>query len=311
MKTTLLKTFGSMGLVLLLAWAVSANAKEDLFRVTLLGTGTPVPSVERFGSSTLIEVGEQRLLFDFGRGVSIRLSQLKVPMGSIQAHFLTHFHSDHTNGLPDLWLTGWLRPLYGQRNTPFIIYGPRGLTELTTGLTAAFGLDIRTRADDEKSPLQGVTFEPHEIEAGVVYEHQGVKVTAFNNDHSDKVKPSLGYKIEYKGKAVVLSGDTKYSDEVVRQSAGVDLLVHCVTVIPEDLLQQYPQYKAIYDHLSSPEEAARVFKAAQPKRAVYSHIGLNGNAKVQDLVERTQTVYSGPVVVGEDLMAFDVLNGAR
>jgi ribonuclease Z len=91
----------------------------------------------------------------------------------------------------------------------------------------------------------------------------------------------------------------------------VDLLVHCVTLIPEDLLEQYPQYKAIYDHLSSPEEAARVFKAAHPKRAVYSHIGLNGNAKVQDLVDRTQAVYSGPVVVGEDLMAFDGLNGAR
>ena len=120
-------------------------ARDDLFKVTLLGTGTPVPSAERFGYSTLVEAGEQRLVFDFGRGVAIRLAQLKVPLGSINAHFLTHFHSDHTNGLPDLWLTGWLRPPYGQRNQPFLIYGPKGLRELTSGLTAAYARDIAMR----------------------------------------------------------------------------------------------------------------------------------------------------------------------
>ena len=283
-----------------------ALAKEDLFRVTLLGTGTPVPSIERLGYSTLIEAGEQRLVFDFGRGVAIRLAQLKVPLGSINAHFLTHFHSDHTSGLPDLWLTGWLRPAYGQRNQAFVIYGPKGLNELTSGLSAAYARDIVTRAEDEKSPMSGITFEPHEIEAGVVYEKEGLVVTAFNNDHGDKVKPSLGYKIQYKGKTVVLSGDTKYSEEVVKQSTNADLLVHCVTVIPSDLLKQFPQYQAVYDHLSSPEQAAKVFKAASPKQVVFSHIGLNGNSTVQDLMQRTRTIYTGPLQVGEDLMAFEL-----
>jgi ribonuclease Z len=87
------------------ALAVSA----DDFSVTLLGTGTPAPSPERFGMSTLVEVGGQRLLFDMGRGVTIRLWQKLVSFGSINAHFLTHLHSDHVNGLPDLWLTGWLQ----------------------------------------------------------------------------------------------------------------------------------------------------------------------------------------------------------
>jgi len=283
-----------------------ALAKEDLFRVTLLGTGTPVPSIERLGYSTLIEAGEQRLVFDFGRGVAIRLAQLKVPLGSINAHFLTHFHSDHTSGLPDLWLTGWLRPAYGQRNQSFVIYGPKGLNDLTSGLSAAYARDIVTRAEDEKSPMSGITFEPHEIEAGVVYEKEGLVVTAFNNDHGDKVKPSLGYKIQYKGKTVVLSGDTKYSEEVVKQSTNADLLVHCVTVIPSDLLKQFPQYQAVYDHLASPEQAAKVFKAASPKQVVFSHIGLNGNSTVQDLMQRTRAIYTGPLQVGEDLMAFDL-----
>ena len=283
------------------------QARSDQLRVTLLGTGTPVPSVTRFGFSTLVEAGDQRLLFDFGRGVSIRLNQIKVPLGSITAHFLTHFHSDHTNGLPDLWLTGWLRPPYGQRNQAFVIYGPQGLRELTSGLRAAYAKDISTRAEDEGSPLSGVEFEAHEINTGVIYEREGVKVSAFKNDHGSKVLPSLGFKVEYLGKTVVISGDTKFSEEVVRQSMNADLLIHCVTVIPDALLKQFPQYQSIYEHLSSPEQAARVFQLAKPKRAVYSHIGLNGDATVQDLIARTKAVYDGPLVVGEDLMRFDLL----
>ena len=93
----------------LLALACSAAlAQSGDFKVTLLGTGVPNPRPERFSQSTLVEAGSQKLVFDLGRGVTIRLWQLKVPMGRIDAHFITHFHSDHLVGLPDLWLTGWL-----------------------------------------------------------------------------------------------------------------------------------------------------------------------------------------------------------
>ena len=101
--------------------------------VTLLGTGVPNPRPERFSQSTLVEAGSQKLVFDLGRGVTIRLWQLKVPMGRIDAHFITHFHSDHLVGLPDLWLTGWLRPPYGQRKKPFLIYGPSGTQRRGSG----------------------------------------------------------------------------------------------------------------------------------------------------------------------------------
>jgi ribonuclease Z len=78
------------------------------FRVTLLGTGVPIPSPERFGPSTLIEAGDQKLLIDAGRGAAIRLYQLHIPLGRLDALLLTHYHSDHTSGIPDVWLTGWL-----------------------------------------------------------------------------------------------------------------------------------------------------------------------------------------------------------
>lgn len=283
-----------------------AIAADSPFRITLLGTGTPVPSPERFGNSTLVEAGGQRFVFDFGRGVTIRLAQVQIPFGTIDAHFLTHFHSDHLNGLPDLWLTGWLRPPYAHRDTAMAIYGPPGLLRLTRGLTEAFTRDIEIRKEDEKDPEAGIAFDVHEKMPGLMYEKGGVKIASFLNDHGPLVTPSYGYTIEYAGHKVVLSGDTRYSAEVVRQATGADVLVHCVTVIPDALMKKFPAYEAIYKHLASPEAAGKVFAEARPKLAVFSHIGLNGGATKDDLIKLTRTIYDGPLVVGEDLMSITI-----
>src|SRR5262245_249422 len=109
---------------LLLTVIVSCANAQSPFKVTLLGTGSPVPSVERFGPSILVEAGGQKLLFDCGRGASQRLWQLKIPLGKIDALFLTHLHSDHVVGIPDLWLTGWIPAVYGRRAVPFQVLGP-------------------------------------------------------------------------------------------------------------------------------------------------------------------------------------------
>ncbi|MCK8786946.1 MBL fold metallo-hydrolase [Roseomonas sp. NAR14] len=288
------------------AQAPQPGESSETIRVTLLGTGTPMPSGERFGNSTLVEAGGQRLLFDFGRGVSIRLWQLRLPLGSIDAHFLTHFHSDHLGGLPDLWLTGWLRPPYGQRNAPFLLYGPPGTAQLAQGLRTAFAQDIATRLADERSPEAGIAFDAREVPPGVAYERDGLRVTAFANDHGELVRPSYGYRIEWRGRSVVLSGDTRYSPEVVRQGRGADLLLHCVTLIPPALLAGNPGYRAVYDHLASPADAARTLAEARPSLGALSHIGLNGEATVEDLVRALRAGYDGPLVVGEDLLAFEI-----
>ena len=115
----------AVGLAGLLTFASAgcALAAEADFKITLLGTASPSPRPTRMGPSTLVEAGGQRLLFDAGRGVPVRLWQLKVPMGSIDALFITHYHSDHVSGIPDLWLTGWLSPPFGRRKTPFHVIG--------------------------------------------------------------------------------------------------------------------------------------------------------------------------------------------
>src|SRR6201985_3596283 len=128
-------------LSVMLACADSATAAE--IKVTLLGTGTPTPRLSAFSASTLVEAGGERLIFDFGRGSSIRLFQKKIPIGSISAHFVTHLHSDHVVGLPDMWLTGWIGTPYGSRKTPMVIFGPKGTVAMTENLSRAFSEDIR------------------------------------------------------------------------------------------------------------------------------------------------------------------------
>ncbi len=308
--TRWLTIIGLLGLSLVLS---APALSSDDFSVTLLGTGMPVPSPIRFGNSTLIEAGGQRLVFDMGRGVTIRLWQKQIPLGSIDAHFLTHLHSDHINGLSDLWLSGWIQTAFGGRKKPFLIYGPPGTEKMMANLWEAFSEDRRIRLEDEKNPLAGIQVEAHDFKPGVVYEKNGVLVTAFEVDHGDLVKPCYGFKITYKNHSVVISGDTRYSANVEKAAQGADLLIHEVAMIPEKLFNQYPVYKAIYEHHISPELAGKLFAAARPKLAVYSHLVLSGLPKAgipfptpEDLLAATRKTYDGPVVVGADLMTFKI-----
>ena len=290
-----------------LAYGSSASAAE--MRVTLLGTGTPTPRLSAFSASTLVEAGPEKLIFDFGRGSTIRLFQRKIPIGAITAHFITHLHSDHVVGLPDMWLTGWIGTPYGSRKTPMMIFGPKGTVAMTENLTKAFSEDIRIRIVDEDYPPEGVAFAAKDIEPGLVYEKNGVKVSAIEVNHGEKIKPAFGYVIEYDGKKVVLSGDTKPDDRVAKAGEGADLLIHEVAVIDPDLFKTYPNYRAIEDHHTSPEEAGRIFAHARPKLAVYSHIVFATQPPTQDVPEdmllaRTRTTYQGPLVIGRDLMSF-------
>lgn len=295
--------------------AFSVCAADD-FSVTLLGTGSPAPSPERFGPSTLVEAGGQRLLFDMGRGVTIRLAQKGIPFGAIDAHFLTHLHSDHVNGLPDLWLTGWIQTPYGSRKTPFTLYGPSGTQKMTAGLWEAFSEDRRIRTEDEHFPLSGIQFDAHDVNPGVVYERNGVVVTTFEVDHGEHVKPAYGYKVTYHGHSVVISGDTRYCVNVERAAKGADLLIHEIAMFPEKLLEKLPVYKAVYEHHISPEQAGKLFAAARPKLAVYTHVILRGapNMGIQaptsaELLAATAKTYDGRVVLGADLMGFKIEDG--
>jgi ribonuclease Z len=281
------------------------------FRVTLIGTGTPIPNPDRFGPCTLVEAGNAKFLIDAGRGAVIRLAQLKVPLGRIDVQFLTHYHSDHTSGVPDVWLTGWLSSDFGRRTAPYRVIGPTGAKQLMENLERAYADDIRIRHADEKFPLPGIATDVTEFSSdGVVYETDGVKVIAFEVDHGDVIKPCYGYRFEYGGRVAVLSSDTRYNANVIKYGAGADLLVHEVASARPELMED-AAVQRIIGHHTTPREAGRVFGQTKPKLAVYTHLVLIGAPQVpaptiDDIVAETRETYSGPLAVGEDLMAFDI-----
>ena len=287
-----------------------AKAQSD-FKVTLLGTGAPIPLPNRFGPSTLVEVGGQKLLFDAGRGAPIRLRQINVPVGKINALFITHYHSDHTTGIPDVWITGWVVGGPARRTTPFRVIGPVGAKELMSNLEKAYALDIKIRIEDEKLPPQGIATAVEEFENdGVVYEQNGVRVIAFTVDHGPAIKPAVGYRIEYGGRSVVISGDTRYDQNVIKYGTGADLIIHEVCVARPELLGN-AIVQRIMAHHTNPQEAGRVFSQAKPKLAAYSHLVLlvtDATPPITDtdIVVETRKTYDGPLEVGEDLMSFEI-----
>ncbi len=278
------------------------NIAPDTFRVTLLGTGGPPPIMERFGPCTLVEAGSEKFLFDAGRGALQRLFQLKIRFAEITGLFLTHLHSDHVVGIPDLWLTGWLNQAWGGRLVALPVWGPRGTKEMMSHLEQAYQFDIQIRTHYQK---EGVQVIAEEFNEGVVYEKNGLKIQAFLVDHG-RIKPAYGYRIDFAGRSVVLSGDTRFNENVIQYSQGVDLLVHEVVGMSNEFLQKSEFGKIIASNHTTPEDAGQVFSRAKPKLAIYTHILYFGDYSVTDLIPATRKTYSGPLEVGEDLMSIEV-----
>jgi ribonuclease Z len=277
---------------------------QNLFRVTLLGTGAPPPVLDRFGPSTLVEVGTEKFIFDAGRGAMQRLHQLQIPFADITGVFLTHHHSDHVVGFTDLWLTGWIGRPWGKRRTPLRVWGPEGTQQMMEHLPKAFHVDIRVRS--KSYPPEGVILEGREIREGLVYDVDGVKVSAFEVDHGGEELPAFGYRIDYRGHSAVLSGDTTFNENLIRHAQGADLLVHEVTAASGSAAETAAQLKRISSNHTTPEQAGEVFARVKPKLAVYNHLLLFGGARVEDLIPATRKNYSGPLLVGEDLMRIEI-----
>ncbi|MCY4488873.1 MAG: MBL fold metallo-hydrolase [Deltaproteobacteria bacterium] len=284
------------------------DKSNDVFRVTLLGTGAPPPVLHRFGPSTLVEAGGEKFLFDAGRGALQRLHQLGIPFGDITGMFLTHHHSDHVVGFTDLWLTGWIGRPWGRRTVPLKVWGPEGTNQMAEHLPLAFATDIRVRSHSYNA--DGVKLESTEIEEGVVFESGGVRVTAFRVDHGGEQLDAFGYRIDCNSRSAVLSGDTTFNENLMAHSQDVDLLVHEVTHGMGEGLERSNLERIRRNH-TTPEDAGKVFTRTRPRLAVYNHILLFGEATDADLIPATRTAYSGPLVLGEDLMRFDIGDEVR
>jgi len=282
------------------------DASAESIRVTLLGSGGPEPSPDRFGPSTLVEAGDEKLIFDVGRGATIRLAQAKVPLSGITV-FITHLHSDHLNGLSDLWTTGYIPPTL--RQTPLEIYGPPGIVELAGGLQVAFKADLEIRSKElgERGinfSTSAATFDATEIgRDGVFFDRGGVTVSAISVEHG--ASKAFAYRVEYGGRSVVISGDTKLSKNLIDKARGVDLIIHEVMAVDEKLLAGSVPIQGMMALHTPPEDAGIVFRDVEPKMAVYNHI-IRIRASDEAIETATRKTYSGPLTIGQDLMTFVV-----
>jgi ribonuclease Z len=281
-------------------------AKVRGAKVVMLGSGGPPPEPLRSGPAVAVLSQDRAYLVDFGPGVirrameAYRIGWLKLRPDELTRVFVTHLHSDHTAGYADLILTP---PSVG-RDDPLRVYGPPGLGQMTDHLLRAYEQDLATRREGlSEEKLAGYQIESHEIEPGVVYEDEVVRVSAFRVEHGDW-KNAYGYRFDADGRSIVISGDTAPSDAVVEACSGCDVLVH--EVYCEADFENVSELGRSYfsSHHTSTLELAEIANRAKPKLLVLTHLMLRRCTEEMLLRELQQYSYGGKVVVGEDLAAY-------
>lgn len=283
-------------------------------QVVLLGTGNPPADPDRSGPATAIVVDGTPYLIDFGAGVVRRAKQAAVERGipaleptRLRVAFLTHLHSDHTVGYPDLILTPWVLG----RRVPLEVFGPPGIRAMTEHLQEAYRADFETRSRHFEEGLyavgsfpEGHRVNPHEIAPGVIYRDSNVTVTAFPTKHA---MTSFGFRFDTPDRSIVISGDTNPAQETIDACGGCDILIH--EVLTEEWLAKRPDFTAYASRFhTTTSQLADLARQAKPGLLILHHASISWRPAVDSARSRPETLlreirakYSGAVVVGRDL----------
>jgi ribonuclease Z len=305
------------------------DAFDDGLHVVLCGASGPLVDRDRSGPCLAIIAGRKLYMVDVGAGAYRSLSAQGLQPGLVEAVFLTHFHSDHISGLAELGVMRWVG---GSWKTPLPVYGAEGLREITSGLNQAFRLDAVFRSAHHGSEvvpptgagLSAKTFpEPELGTSTIVFDRDGLRVAAFRVDH-DPVKPAIGYRFDYEGRSVVVSGDTSKSANLERFAKGVDLLVHealsptLMGLVEEVATEQgvagiAKVSRDVLNYHATPVEAAESAQTTGAKHLLYYHIvpptPLPGLASV--FLEGVADAYAGPVTLGRDGTMISLPSGSE
>ena len=274
-------------------------------RLTLLGTGCPSPSSLRYGPSTLFTHKEKNYLFDCGSGVTQRLSAKGIKSSEVELLFLTHLHSDHVMDLYQLYISGW----HQGREKKFKVVGPQGTEEFFQNILRAFDNELKGRIEWEQRPnKEGLEFEVIEIDKSFKFKDADLEVTPFEVDHYP-VEPAYGYQIKFSDgeqKAIVISGDTRKSENLIKFAQNSDALVHEVFVnlkFDEKRMSQ-KTLKNVKDYHTSPKELGEIANAADVKKLILTHFvpPIFDEGKLINIISE---VYKGKIIIGEDLMSIE------
>ena len=298
----------------------------DGLHLALCGTGSPFPDPTRAGPCSAIIAGDRLFIVDTGEGSARNLGYMGIPAAKIEAIFLTHFHSDHIDGLGPFMLQRWG---VGTFQTPTPVYGPTGVDKVVDGFRAAYVLDFGYRVAHHSEKImppggsggKGMPFALPPVGQGdevVVLNDKGLKVTAFRVDHAP-IDPAVGYRFDYKGRSVVISGDTKKTPSVQAIAKGADILVHealqpalvkiLETEFADHTMHNMSQVmRDIVNYHTTPEEAATQAAAAGAKELVLNHIvpPLPVRFAYPAFLGDAAKFYDQPITVGEDGMLFSL-----
>ena len=288
---------------------VAETLDSETTQIVMLGTGTPNPFPDRSGPSVAIVVNDEPYLIDFGPGVVRQASAMSPEYGGsveglavekIKHAFLTHLHSDHTVGLPDLILTAWTVG----RDEPLKLFGPEGAKHMADKVLEAYEEDIRYRLYSEQpANNEGWRVETHEIrDTGLVFEDDNVKVEAFRVPHGSWPE-AWGYRFTTPDTVIVISGDTAPSDVLKQYSQGADVLIHEV-YSEEGFAKKEPQWQKYHakNHTST-TELGRLAAEVKPKLLILYHQLLWGSTH-ETLIDEVKSEFSGTVVSARDLDIF-------
>jgi len=288
--------------------ATTATQPAARTRIVLLGTGTPRPDPKRSGPATAIVVNGTAYLVDAGPGV-VRRAQAAVDNGikglavaSLQTAFITHLHSDHTVGLPDLIFTSWVQG----RHVPLQLYGPPGISEMAKHILLAWqaDIDIRTKGLEQRDAT-GATVEAHDVKPGRIYQDANLAVTAFPVRHGDV--PAYGYRFDTADRSVVITGDTSPSPEVIDNCRKCDVLIHeayAEDYRPADMAG-WIAYRA--KHHTTTTQLGELAAKAQPGLLIVYHRGIGPAGREisdQRYLEEIGRTFKGRVVIGQDLEVY-------
>jgi ribonuclease BN (tRNA processing enzyme) len=288
-------------LSLLCVLLVALNTQAQNTQVVLLGTGTPYPDPHAMGPATAVVVGERVFLFDAGVGVTRQLNAAHLPISGPEALFITHLHSDHSLGYADLILTSWIM----RRRYVLPVYGPHGLQRMTDHLIAAFAEDIDIRTSGlERESRNGYQVKVHEIVPGLVYERDGVRITAIKVPHGSW-KEAFAYRVDTRDRSILISGDTRPSEALVKAAKDVDILVHEVYIGSRVAVESrpggefWPRY--MHEFHTSDVELGELAARIKPKLLILTHIIRSGGTDEELVNGIRKGGYEGRVVVAKDL----------
>ena len=278
--------------------ASQAADRPASVQVVFLGTGTPAADPERQGPATMVVVDGKPYIVDAGTGV-VRQTQaayragISVRPAQLDIAFITHLHSDHTLGLADLILTPWVM----RRTVPLELYGPEGTRAMADDLLHAYRQDIHIRlTDGTGANATGYKVHAHDIQPGVIYQDDRVKVTAFKVEHGNWPE-ALGYRFDAGGKSIVFSGDTRPTESVVQACQGCDVLVH--EAYTGDSKDAWMVYMRKFH--TSATELGEIASRAKPKLLVVIHAGYLADSSEADMLADIRKAFKGEVKLAHDL----------